>query len=46
MWVVWIFLKLLLNLVVEKIITERTTIENSTSNNTKGKAALGVPNYG
>ena len=46
MWVVWIVLKLLLNLVAEKIISERTTIENSTTNNTKGKPALPVPNYG
>jgi len=46
MWVVWIVLKLLLNLVAEKIISERTAIENSTTNNTKGKAALPVPNYG
>jgi len=36
----------LLNLVAEKIISERTAIENSTTNNTKGKAALHVPNYG
>jgi hypothetical protein len=46
MWVVWIVLKLLLNLVDEKIKSERTTIENSTTNNTKGKAAFHVPNLG
>jgi hypothetical protein len=46
MWVVWIVLKLLLNLVDEKIISERTAIENSTTNNAKGKEALRVPNYG
>jgi hypothetical protein len=46
MWVVWIVLKLLLNLVAEKIISERTAIENSTTNKTKGKATLPVPNYG
>ncbi len=44
MWVVWIVLKLLLNLVAEKIISERIPIENSTTNNTKDKAALRVPN--
>jgi hypothetical protein len=38
MWVVWIVLKLLLNLVVEQIISERIPVENSTTNNTKGKA--------
>ena len=38
MWVVCIVLKLLLNLVVEQIISERILIENSTTNNTKGKA--------
>ena len=46
LWVVWIVLKLLLNLVDEKIKSERTTIENSTTNNTKGKAAFHVPNLG
>ncbi len=46
MWVVWIVLKLLLNLVDEKIISERMPIENLTTNNTKGKAILPVPNYG
>ena len=46
MWVVWIVLKLLLNQVDEKIISERTTIENSTTNNAKGKAKLPVLNYG
>ena len=46
MWVVWIVLKLLLDLVAEKIKSEKTIIENSTTNNTKGKAALPVPNYG
>jgi hypothetical protein len=46
MWVVWIVLKILLNLVDEKIISERKTIENSTMNNTKSKAALHVPNLG
>ena len=46
MWVVWIVLKLLLNQVDEKIISERTAIENSTTNNTKGKAKLPKPNYG
>ena len=45
MWVVWIVLKLLLDLVAEKIKSEKTTIENSTTNNTKGKAILRVPNY-
>ena len=45
MWVVWIVLKLLLNQVDEKIISERTAIENSTTNNAKGKAKLPVPNY-
>ena len=45
MWVVWIVLKLLLNLVAEKIISERTAIENSTTNNAKGKAKLPVLNY-
>ena len=45
MWVVWIVLKLLLNLVAEKFISERIAIENSTTNNTKGKAILPVPNY-
>ena len=44
MWVVWIVLKLLLNLVAEKIISERIPIKNSTTNNTKGKVALRVPN--
>ena len=46
MWVVWIVLKLLLNLVAEKVISERIAIENSTKNNTKGKATLHVPNLG
>ena len=46
MWVVWIVLKLLLNQVDEKIISERTAIENSTTNNAKGKAKLRVLNYG
>ena len=45
MWVVWIVLKLLLDLVAEKIKSEKTTIETSTTNNAKGKAALPVPNY-
>ena len=38
MWVVWIVLKLSLNLVAEQIISERIIIENSATNNTKGKA--------
>jgi hypothetical protein len=38
MWVVGIVLKLLLNLVAEQIISEKILIENSTTNNTKGKA--------
>ena len=46
MWVVSIVLKLLLNLVAKKIISERILIENSTTNNTKGKAKLLEPNYG
>jgi hypothetical protein len=46
MWVVWIVLKLLINLVDEQIISERMPIENSTTNNTKGKAKLDVHNYG
>ena len=46
MWVVWIVLKLLLNLVANQIISERTTIENSTTKNTKGKAKLVTKNYG
>ena len=46
MWVVWIVLELLLNLVAEKSISEKTVIKNSTTKNTKGKAALLVPNYG
>jgi hypothetical protein len=46
MWVVWIVLKLLLNLVAEKIISKRIPIENSTTNNTKGKVELLVPHYG
>jgi hypothetical protein len=44
MWVVGIVLKLLLNLVVEKIISERKAINNSTTNNTKGKAKHVLPN--
>ena len=43
MWVVWIVLKLLLNLVAEKIISERKPIKNSTTNNTKGKEKQVVP---
>ena len=46
MWVVCIVLKLLLNLVAEKIMSKRIPIENSTTNNTKGKAKLVVNNYG
>ena len=46
MWVVWIVLKLLLNLVAEQIISERILIENSTTNNTKGKAKHPIINYG
>ena len=37
MWVVWIVLKLLLNLVARKIISERKKIKNTTTNNTKDK---------
>ena len=44
MWIVWIVLKLLLNLVAEKIIPERKSIKNSTKNNTKGNEKLIVPN--
>jgi hypothetical protein len=46
MWVVWIVLKLLLNLVANQIISKRIPFENSTTNNTKGKAKLAVHNYG
>ena len=46
MWVAWIVLKLLLILVVEQIISERIPIENSTTNNTKGKAKHHIHNYG
>jgi len=42
MWVVWIVLKLLLNLIVE--ILERNLIKNSTTNNTLGKETQVVPN--
>ncbi len=44
MWVVWIVLKLLLNLVNEKIISARNSIKNSIKNNRKGKEKLIVPN--
>ena len=44
MWVVWIVLNLLLNLVAEKIISERKSIKNSTTHNTKGKEKQVVPN--
>ena len=37
MWVFWIVLNLLLNLVAEEIISITIRIENSTTNNTKGK---------
>ena len=37
MWVVWIVLKLLINLVAEKIISKTIQIGNSTTNNTKSK---------
>ena len=43
-WVVWIVLKLLLNLVAEKIISTRNSIKNSIKKNTKGKEKLVVPN--
>ncbi len=46
MWVVLIVLKLLLNLVAKKIMSERIPIENSATNNTKDKEELHVPNYG
>jgi hypothetical protein len=46
MWVVGIVLKLLLNLVAEQIISEKILIENSTTNNTKGKAKHPIYNYG
>ncbi len=45
MWVVQLVLKLLSNLVAEKI-SQRIPIENSSTNNAKGKAILPVPNYG
>ena len=44
MWVVWIVLKILLNLVDEKIISARNSIKNSKNKNTKGKEQLVVPN--
>ena len=44
MWVVWIVLKLLLNLVAEKVISERKRSKNSTTNNTLGKEKQVVPN--
>ena len=44
MWVDWIVLKLLLNLVAEKSISERKLIKNSTINNTLGKKKQVVPN--
>jgi hypothetical protein len=45
MWVVRIVLKLLLNLVAKKIISERKPIKNSTTNNTKGKEKQVEPNH-
>ena len=44
MWVVWIVLKLLLNLVAEKSISKRKLVKNSTTNNTLGKEKHDVPN--
>ena len=44
MWVVLIVLKLLLNLVAEKIISERKSIKTSIKNNAKGKEKLVVFN--
>jgi hypothetical protein len=41
---VWIVIKLLLDLVAEKSISKRKSIKNSTTNNTKGKETLVVPN--
>ena len=38
--------KLWLKLVAKKFTSERIAIENSTTNHTKGKAILHVPNYG
>jgi len=43
MWVVWITLEFLLNLVANKIILARNSIKNSIKNNTKGKEKLVVP---
>ncbi len=45
MWVALIVLKLLLNLVAEQTISRKLLIENSTINNTKGKAKHPINNY-
>ena len=46
MRVVWIVLKLLLNLVVEQIISKRILIENSTANTTEDKVKYPMYNSG